>query len=184
VSLPDCRSEFGSVLGVLAAHTREIDRRVLAGSDPDMAEEPPRERLFDVLMRRLELLAPHKEAIRSLLRSSRCNPGLALALNGLAVRSQYWMLTAANINPAGPRGMVRAQGLAVLFAWVLRTFVNDDEPEMARTMAALDRELARAQGWSGFLDNLCRLAPRFCRPGQSRWRRSSGDGAEDTVFAG
>ena len=54
---------------------------MLAGVDPDMAEEPPRERLFDVLMRRLEVLAPHKEAVRSLLRSARRNPRLALALN-------------------------------------------------------------------------------------------------------
>ena len=54
----------------------------------DMAEEPPRERLFDVLMRRLEALAPYKEAVRSLMRSARRNPGLALALNAMAVRSQ------------------------------------------------------------------------------------------------
>ena len=53
----------------------EIDREVLAGIDADMAEEPPRERLFDVLMRRLELLAPHKAAVRSLLRSALRNPG-------------------------------------------------------------------------------------------------------------
>ena len=54
-----------------------------------MAEEPARERLFDVLMRRLEALAPYKEAVRSLLRSARRNPGLALALNAMAVRSQH-----------------------------------------------------------------------------------------------
>ena len=82
----------------------------------DMAEEPERERLFDVLMRRLEILAPHRDAVRSLLRSAPRNPPLALALNGLAVRSQQWMLTAAGIGASGPRGMVRAQGLAVLFA--------------------------------------------------------------------
>ena len=63
-----------------------------------MAEEPPRERLFDVLMRRLEALAPYKDAVRSLMRSARRNPGLALALNGMALRSQRWMLTAAGIG--------------------------------------------------------------------------------------
>ena len=86
-----------------------------------MVEEPPRERLFDVLMRRLEAMAPHREAVRSLLRSAMRNPPLALALNGFAARSQQWMLTAAGINASGPRGMVRAQGLALLFGSVLRT---------------------------------------------------------------
>jgi AcrR family transcriptional regulator len=159
VSLADLRQEFGSKFAILAAHIKDIDRKVLSGGDADMAEEPPRERLFDVLMRRLEALAPHRAAIRSLLRSARRHPGFALALNGLAVKSQQWMLTAANIGAAGPKGVVRAQGVALLFARVLRTFVDDDDPGLARTMAALDRALARGQRWSSFLDDLCCLAP-------------------------
>ena len=127
VTLADLRGEFGSPLAVLAAHVKELDRKVLAEIDADMEEESPRERLFDVLMRRLELLSPHKEAVRSLLRSTRRDPPLALALNAMAVRSQQWMLTAAGIGAAGPKGMVRAQGLALLFANVLRTWVDDDD---------------------------------------------------------
>ena len=88
LKLSQLRAEFGSTLAILAAHIKDIDRAVLAGGDADMAEEPARERLFDVLMRRLEALAPYKEAVRSLLRSARRNPGLALALNAMAVRSQ------------------------------------------------------------------------------------------------
>ena len=84
VSLAQLRDEFPSTLAILAAHIKATDRAVLAADTSDMAEEPERERLFDVLMRRLEALAPHKEAIRSLLRSVRRNPGLAFALNGLA----------------------------------------------------------------------------------------------------
>ena len=78
VSLAALRGEFPSLLAIYAAHVKEIDRKVLAGGEAEMAEEPPRERLFDVLMRRLEALAPHKEAIRSLLRSVRRNPGARL----------------------------------------------------------------------------------------------------------
>jgi AcrR family transcriptional regulator len=175
VSLATLRGEFGSKLAIVAAHIKAIDRKVLAGGDADMAEEPPRERLFDVLMRRLEALAPHKRAVRSLMRSARRYPGLALALNGHAVRSQQWMLTAANIDAAGPGGMLRAQGLALLFAGVLRTFVRDEDEGLARTMAALDRALARGQRWSGFLDDLCRFAPRVGRASRFRRRRRDDD---------
>jgi AcrR family transcriptional regulator len=182
VSLVELRGEFDSKFGILAAHTKAIDRRVLAGGEPDMAEEPARERLFDVLMRRLEAMAPEKEAVRSLMRSARRNPGLALALNALTVRSQQWMLAAAGLDVVGPRGMVHAQGLALLYASVLRTWVHDDDPGLARTMAALDRELARGQRWVGFLDDLCRLSPTRCCPGRRRDRergrrhRETGDG--------
>jgi len=184
LSLADCRAEFGSVLGVLAAHVKSVDRKVLAGGEPDMAQEPPRERLFDVLMRRLEVLAPHRAAMRSLMRSAPRNPGLAAALNGLAVRSQQWMLTAADIDAAGTRGMIRAQGLALLYASVLRVWINDDDPGLARTMAALDRSLGRGARWAGLLEDLCRLP--FCRSrGSDRRRRrdAAGSGGDAPVVA-
>lgn len=159
VTLADLRGEFSSVLAILAARTKELDRTVLAGGTPDIDGEPPRDRLFDVLMRRLEAMSADKAATRSLLRSASRNPGLALALNCLAVGSQRWMLAAAGLESSGRAGQIRAQGLALLYARVLRTFVRDEDPGLARTMAALDRELARGQQWAGLLDCLCRLAP-------------------------
>jgi AcrR family transcriptional regulator len=179
VSLAELRAEFASPLAILAAHVKETDRQVLAGIDRDMDEESPRERLFDVLMRRLELLDPHKQAVRSLIRSARLNPGLAFALNGLAVRSQQWMLTAAGIGAAGPKGTVRAQGLALLFANVLRTWVDDDDEGHARTLAALDRELSRGQRFAGLLDDLFAIPERLCRA--TRRPRDSRPDREDRV---
>jgi AcrR family transcriptional regulator len=179
VSLATLRGEFATTLAILAAHMKELDRKVLAGGEGDMDEEPPRERLFDVLMRRLEAMAPYREATRSLLRSAARNPGLAFALNALAVRSQTWMLAAAGIDAAGPRGAIRAQGMAALFATVLRTWVDDDDEGQARTLAALDRALARGQRWSGMLDDLCRFSPQRCL----RRRRRSRDTEDETAAA-
>jgi len=180
VSLAQLRDEFPSTLAILAAHVKATDRAVLADDLSDMADEPVRERLFDVLMRRLEVLAPHREAMGSLLRSARRDPPLAVALNGLARRSQQWMLTAAGIGASGPRGMIRAQGLAVLFASVLRTWIDDDDPGQARTMAALDRALGRGQRFAGFLDDLCIIPSRLCRL-RSRRRRRRDDSGESAV---
>jgi AcrR family transcriptional regulator len=178
VTLADLRGEFGTPLAILGAQIKELDRKVLAEVDPDMEEESPRERLFDVLMRRVELLSPHREAVRGLLRSARRDPPLALALNAMAVRSQQWMLTSAGIGASGPKGMVRAQGLALLFANVLRTWV-DDEDDNTQTLAALDRELARGQRFAGLLDDLCRIPEAACnfrqRMRQSRRGRRDRD---------
>ena len=181
VSLAQLRDEFASTLAILAAHIKATDRAVLAADLSDMDEEPPRERLFDVLMRRLEVLAPHREAVRSLLRSARRNPPLAFALNGLATRSQQWMLTAAGIEASGPRGALRAQGLTAVFGSVLRTWVHDDDPGLARTMAALDRALARGQRVAGFVDDLLRIPERLCRLRPRRRGRS--DDAEESARA-
>jgi AcrR family transcriptional regulator len=182
VSLPELRNLFGSKLAILAAYLKEIDRRVLAGIDADSADEEPRERLFDVLMRRIDALTPHKAGVRSLANSARRNPPLAFALNGFSVRSQQWMLAAADIPSAGPRGQLNAQGLALLFASVLRTWLADDDPGLARTMSALDRALARGQRAVGLLDGLGRIPARLCglRP---RRQRGAGGAQEDTVAA-
>jgi AcrR family transcriptional regulator len=182
VSLAQFRDEFASPLAILAAHIKDTDRAVLGEDFSDMAEEPPRERIFDVLMRRLEILSPHREAVRSLLRSASRNPPLAMAFNGLAVRSQQWMLTAAGIGASGPRGMVRAQGLALLFGSVLRTWVNDDDPGLARTMAALDRALSRGQRFAGLFEDFLRVPARLCRL-RPRRRRHSDDDSERMATA-
>ena len=170
LKLSALRAEFGSTLAIFAAHVKDIDRAVLAGGDAEMAEEPARERLFDVLMRRLEALAPYKPAVRSILCSARRNAGLALALNAMAVRSQRWMLEAAGIGASGPRGALRAQGAALMFARVLAVWIDDEEEGLDRTMAALDRGLASAERWDGFVGDLCAI-PCALR-GRRRRRRA------------
>jgi len=178
LKLSQLRSEFGSTLAIVGAHVKDIDRAVLAGGTADMAEEPARERLFDVLMRRLEALAPYKAAVRSLLRSARRNPGLALALNAMAVRSQQWMLEATGIGASGPRGCLRAQGAALMFARVLSVWFDDDEAGLDRTMAALGRGLSSAERWAGFLDDLCSLPKCIMRGPRRRRRRDEAEEAE------
>lgn len=174
VSLSDLRGEFGGTLGILAAHMKDIDRAVLDGGD-DMTEETARDRLFEVLMRRIDALAPYKDAIDSLARSARRNPGLALALNGLAVQSQRWMLTAAGIGASGPRGAMRAQGAALMFARVVAVWLDDDDEGLDRTMAALDRGLASAERWAGFLDDLMSISGCIARGPRRRRRRDDYD---------
>ena len=187
VTLAHLRAAFGSPLAILAAHLKDVDRAVLAADFSDMTEEPARERLFDVLMRRLEILAPHRQAVRSLLRSARRHAALALALNALAVRSQTWMLAAAGINVSGPRGTVQAQGLALLFSSVLRTWIRDDDPGLARTMAALDRALARGQRFVGLLEDVFFIPSQLCRLRRRRRRRRDDfddyDGSEEHATA-
>ncbi|HEY1475548.1 MAG TPA: TetR/AcrR family transcriptional regulator [Pseudolabrys sp.] len=171
LKLSQLRTEFGSTLAIVGAQIKDIDRAVLAGGSADMTEEPARERLFDVLMRRLEALAPYKVAVRSLLCSTRRSPGLALALNAMAVRSQRWMLEAAGIGASGPRGALRAQGAALMFARVLSVWVDDDEPGLDRTMAALGRGLASAERWDGFVGDFCALPACILRGPRRRRAR-------------
>jgi AcrR family transcriptional regulator len=183
IKLSQLRSEFGSTLAILGAFTKQIDNAVLDGGDADMAEETPRDRLFDVLMRRIEALAPYKDAMRSIMRSARRNPGLALALNVMAVRSQSWMLEAAGIGASGPRGALRAQGAALMFARVMSVWIDDDEEGLDRTMAALDRGLASAGRWDGFVGDLLSIPKCIMRGPRRRRRRPADEGLAEADAA-
>jgi len=161
VGLAELAAHYPTRGHILDAFARRIDREVLSRDVSDMADETPRDRMFDVLMNRLDALSPHKGALKGLMRAVRRDPALALGLNAIAMRSATWMLAAAGIAPTGWRGRLVTQGLAVSFAKVLRVFVDEDDPGLPRTMAALDREL---------------------REGEERYRRFSrilGDGVRE-----
>ena len=145
VTLSGLRAAYDGRLDILADFVRRIDEAVLAGRDADMKEEAPRERLFDVLFSRLEALAPYKPAIRRLGKAARRDPMLALELNGIVTRSMGWMLNGAGIPATGGAGLISAQGLALIWARVMRVWLRDDDPGLARTMAALDTQLRRAE---------------------------------------
>ena len=71
VSLSQLRGEFASTLAIFAAHIKATDRAVLAADLSDMAEEPPRERLFDVLMDKDGLAQLMRNAVAAATRRSR-----------------------------------------------------------------------------------------------------------------
>ena len=141
----------------------------------DMAEEPARERLFDVLMRRLEILAPHREAVRSLLRSARRNPPLALALNGLARALAAMDADGRRDRRRRPaRHAARAGAGACCSPRCCDTWIRDDDPGLARTMAALDRALARGQRFAGLLEEFAPSRRGCAGRGPRRSRRRRG----------
>lgn len=145
VSLSTLAATFPTRGDILAAYTRQVDDAVLNASFDDMADQPPRERLFDVLMTRIETLRPNREAIATLLKSARRDPQLALFLNGLQLTSMRWMLEAASITPKGWQGRAALQAMSLGFANVLRVFASEDDPGLPRTMAALDTALREAE---------------------------------------
>lgn len=163
LSLAEVHAVFSSKAAILGAFSRDIDATVLAGDDPELAAQPPRDRLFDVMMRRFDALAPHKAAVRSIVRGTACDPAAALCGACTLASSMAWMLEAAGIRSSGIAGLVRIKGLAAIYLAVMRVWLDDDSDDSAPTMAALDKRLRQAER----LILLCRLPrPRRSRPGE------------------
>jgi AcrR family transcriptional regulator len=157
VSLADFRDAFPSKGAVLAGFSKRIDRIVLEKKSDDLAGEGAKERLFDVLMRRLDAMAPYKEGLRGVAQWLRRDPLSAAAVNRLAVNSMRFMLEAAGVESEGAIGAFKLQGLVFAWARVLDVWFNDNEADLAKTMAALDRELTRGEKIVGQAENFDRL---------------------------
>lgn len=157
LSLAQFRDHFPSKGAVLSAWSRRVDKQVLDGTGDDLLGEPAKDRLFDVLMRRLDAMAPHKDALDGILEWARRDPAAALALNGLALNSMRFMLEAAGIDSEGPVGTLKLQGLVVAWTRIVGTWVEDRDPGMSETMAALDRELDRGAKLVGRAEDLNRI---------------------------
>jgi AcrR family transcriptional regulator len=158
VSLADFRDAFPSKGATLAGFSRRIDRAVLATPLGELANSSARDRLFDVLMRRLDAMAPYRSALRGISAWVRRDPSALLAMNQLTVNSMRFMLEAAEIESDGPAGAVKVQGLAFAWARVFAIWLEDAPPDFSKTMAALDRELTQGDRLVAGLQRLDRLA--------------------------
>lgn len=141
LGLKGLREHVQSKGDVLALLARAVDDEVLAKVPPPAPEDGKRDRLFEVLMARLDVLAPYKAAVRSIVADASTEPAAIRAM----FASQGWMLQAAGIDSGGIEGRLKVAGLTSVYASVLRTWLDDEDPGLARTMAALDRRLRRGE---------------------------------------
>ena len=161
VGLADFREAFASKGAVLAGFARQMDLVVLRGGDGAMTEEAAKDRLFDVLMRRLDAMAPYKAALKSIMHWAWRDPLAAAALNGVALNSMRFMIEAAKLTSEGPAGALKLQGLVFAWSRVLSVWFRDEESGLARTMAALDKELERGASLVARVDDFHRLSAPF-----------------------
>jgi ubiquinone biosynthesis protein COQ9 len=141
IGLVEMRREFPSKSAIIASFIRSTDDAVLAKAPRPSSEQAPRDRIFDVVMSRLDVLAPYKPALKSIA-ASRVMDSTILKKSWA---SQAWMLHAAGIGTDGPLGSVRVMGLGTVYGSVMQTWLDDTDPGLGRTMAALDRRLKRGE---------------------------------------
>ena len=72
-------------------------------------------------------------------------PGELAMLMARLSRSMTATLSAAGLAPHGLRGVAQMMGLKAVYLSALRIWQKDESPDMAKVMAALDRNLGYAE---------------------------------------
>jgi AcrR family transcriptional regulator len=132
---------FPSRLAILCGFSRRIDEAVLAAPVEAEPGERPRDRLFDLIMRRFDALGPHRAALAALRRDLPFDPPAAIAAGAALLCSTRLMIETAGIPCTGLGGVVAVKLVAAAYLFAARTWSRDESPDLAPTMAALDRRL-------------------------------------------
>ena len=148
-SLGEAYAAFSSKQAILEAFSRRVDAEVLGdkslGEDWEEGESSARDRLFDVMMRRFDALAPYRAGLGNVIYDQSREPLAAIGSLCQLRRSMGAMLEAARLSPEGICGGIRIKGLAGLYLATLRVWLRDESADMAKTMASLDGYLRRAE---------------------------------------
>ncbi|WP_085582739.1 TetR/AcrR family transcriptional regulator [Thalassospira mesophila] len=185
ISLGALYVHFKNRNDILRAFIGQIDQQVLADLDPADFDQPRHDRLIDVIMARFDALAPHRNAIKSILRDGGdMGPADGLRATKSIFAAMRWMLEAAGFETGGLHGSLRVAGMTAIYARCFRLWLNDTSPDYGPTMAMLDRDLVRGGGWDqqvgkglGVLGN---IRNRLCH----RRPKTATDGGDDTQQQG
>jgi ubiquinone biosynthesis protein COQ9 len=139
--LSEMKAIAPSKVSLVTAFMVAVDDAVVSAAPKRDLTQPARDRLFEVIMGRFDVMMPYKAALKSIAKASALDPALIQPFYA----AQHWMLQAAGIGTDGTQGSVRVLGLGSLYGAVFRTWLDDEDPGMARTMASLDRRLRRGE---------------------------------------
>lgn len=138
--------------------------------DGPSAEDTPRERLFDVLMKRFEAMEPFREALCRLIQAREAFPAYLPSRAKARYQTASWALASAGLDNDAPAPFaVKCLALSILLADVQRAWQLDTAGDLAKTMAALDQGLRRIEERVGQVS-------RFTVSGLFRRRDSSDRG--------
>ena len=158
ISLADLRDLFPSKGAIVGGFSRRIDRDVLEAVSAQDSHDPARDRLYEVLRKRLEALEPHRDALASFARWAAHDPLTGAALNRETLNSMRFMLEAADIDCDGPVGSLKLQGLALAWGRVLDAWFENG---FSFALETLDREIARGERYVEHVEDFARITRPF-----------------------
>lgn len=132
-------------LGLLSAYLKQVDTETVTNADPETADVPVRDRLFDLILCRFDALEARKKAVGRIMRDALNDPVEAITGAAMLGRSLATLLEAAGVSTSGLGGFARVQGLGAVYLRTFQVWLTDDSPDMSATMAELDKRLNQAE---------------------------------------
>ncbi len=139
---------FTSKISILIAFNNQIDQQLniefnksIKGASADLRDE-----IFDIIMTKYDMLNSKKDGIRHIFKRRFpielvANPKSYLNL----ANSMKLVLNLAGVITNTPIGCLRVNILSGIFLNSFISWLNDDSPDMSKTMVSLDKGLKQAE---------------------------------------
>ncbi|MBL8676354.1 MAG: hypothetical protein JNJ47_02860 [Alphaproteobacteria bacterium] len=152
IPLNTFKKHFSTPADVMIHLFQKIDKHVL--EHYVVSEKlPAKDQIFEILMERIDAAAPYKPVLQRFWHDWLYSPDDFPSLACQGYSSMTWMLEAVGLNPRGISGIIRVQGLTALYVLTLRTWLDDDSPDLGKTMAFLDKGLSKMEQAAAWLNN-------------------------------
>ena len=162
VTMDELYALFPNKIAILSGFNRRIDAQclkdtVFAAESASPGEtsgetigEPVKDQLFELMMNRFDAMQAHKSALGSILKDTVItNPPASLSALCSARRSMKLTLRGAGDTSKGPLGRLKVKILTGIYIATVRVWLGDGSKDLAKTMAALDKSLSRAERFAG-----------------------------------
>ena len=146
VTLADCAKHSVNKAHICAHLDGLVDQAMLSAQTKVDRDQSVRDRLFDVLMGRFDAMEDNRAAWSSILTADKNDMVSGLARRARRARSGAWALEASGVSASDARGAGRSVALARLLRLTEAVWMNDG-PDLAKTMAHLDKELRAREEW-------------------------------------
>jgi hypothetical protein len=136
------RALYDTKLDIFALYGRSVDLKLAENMDGAFSgDESLKDRLFDIMMERFDILNENRAAVVSILNGMTLDPKKGISAFMRSCESIEMMMNLADIDSYGWKGSARTIALSGIYLKVLRDWVSDDSADMAATMASLDKAL-------------------------------------------
>jgi AcrR family transcriptional regulator len=160
IPMIDVYRQLGSERAMLKALSRRVDEAMLDIDRTELDDLPSRDRVFELVMRRLDALAPFRAGLVRLAKEAGPGPLTMLMTACRLDRSMAWLQEAAGLKRHGLGPRLQRRVLTAIYLQTLRAWSRDDSADLAGTMASLDKALRRLESVAGLSERR-----RETRPG-------------------
>lgn len=157
--LAEIYAELPGRAALIQALGRRLDSQMLAVPTHELDGMTPRERVFELIMRRFDAMGPYKEGLRAMARQVGGDPALLAASLCNVGRLSRWLLDVAETDDGRAVAAVARRVLGAIYVRVFNVWLDDDTPDLARTLAELDRRLQQAESVARWTSGMRRRRP-------------------------